>query len=45
MLSDRQRRMREKIEADRKGDLDELSREWLDKQMVEESLVGHPVFL
>ena len=32
-LSDRLHRKREEIEADRKWKLDELSREWLDKQM------------
>ncbi|KAK0512077.1 hypothetical protein JMJ35_005205 [Cladonia borealis] len=36
-LSDRLHRKREETEADRKWKLDELSREWLDKQMVEDN--------
>ena len=36
-LSDRLHRKREETEADRKWKLDELSREWLEKQMVEDN--------
>ena len=35
-LSDRQYRRREKIEADRKWELDELSGEWFDRQVSED---------